>query len=332
MNLPNTLNVLVLGNLSEAELASIRAVSPERLNVQVVTDAVQADEPDAAVRTAHVLYLGSTGPRDLAERARAALWAHFFFAGVSNLKGTSWWHSPVMITSSRGYNHPLPLAESVIAGIFTFARGFDVAVRNTAAGDFRVASYPPISLVSGKTVGIVGLGGIGAHVARIARGCGMRVVASRLSAKERRQNVEGVDVLYPASELHALLAESDYVALCAMWTPETEGMIDRKAIEAMKPNAVLLNVARGELVDEDALVEALHSGKLGGAFLDVWKDIFASPPSQALQDAPNIILTPHTSNRAEIRQSFSLELFCKNLDRLLKGQELENVVDWARGY
>ncbi len=332
MNLPETVNLLVVGKLEESELARIRAVAPERLNVQMVPNPGQSPELNALARTAHILYMNSTNPRDLADRIPEALWAHFFFAGVSNLKGTSWWHAPLMITSTRGYNHPLPLAESVIAGIFTFARGFDVAVRNTAAHDFRHASYPPISLVDGKTLGIIGLGGIGAHLARIARGCGMRVVASRLSARERREDVEGVDVLYPAAELQALLAESDYVALCAMWTPQTERMIDRDAIAAMKPNAVFLNVARGEMVDEGALVGALHSGKVRGAFLDVWDDIFSSPPSEALQNAPNVILTPHTSNRAEISTAYSLDLFCKNLDCFLNGKELDNVVDWDRGY
>jgi D-2-hydroxyacid dehydrogenase (NADP+) len=289
-------------------------------------------ELEAQLQRAHVMYLGSSGPKDLRLHTRVLRWAHFNFAGVSNLRGGSWWEGPVTITSSRGLNHPLPLAESVIAAVYMFARGMDVAVRNTGARDFQPASYGGAMLVSGKTIGIIGLGGIGRLVAQIARGCGMRIVASRRSAGERRENVDGVDVLYPPSELPALLAESDFVAVCAMSTPETTGMIDAAAIASMKDGAYVINVARGDLIVESALIEALGSGKVAGAYLDVFGESIFGPPSEALQNAPNIVLAPHTSNRADSPQSFSVDLFCANLVSFLDGAPLKNVIDWSRGY
>jgi phosphoglycerate dehydrogenase-like enzyme len=353
IELPETLNVLLLVPLTDADIERVRAVAPSRLNVvpawdesrplsrgaanhdaaaRPSGDGLSPEEFEEMVRTAHVMYMGTPLRKALPSRARDLIWGHFNFAGVSNLKGSAWWESPLLLTSSRGFNHPLPLAESVLAAIFTFSRGFDIAVRQTDAQDYSTAAYRGLRLVSGKTLGIVGLGGIGSHLARLARGCGMRVVANRRSAGERRENVEGVDVLYPASGLHALLAESDFVAVCAMWTPETEGMLDRAAFRAMKPGAYLINVARGELVVEDALIEALESGRLAGAHLDVWHDSFNRPPTDRLLAAPNVIFTPHTSNIADSNQAFSLDLFCDNLARLLKGEPLVNVIDWKRGY
>ena len=353
IELPETLNVLLLSPLTDAEIKRVRAVAPSRLNIVPAwgesrplrhgganheadgspsRGSRSLEALDEMVRTAHVMYMATPLHKTLPSLARDLIWGHFNFAGVSNLKGTQWWESPLLLTSSRGFNHPLPLAESVMAAIFTFSRGFDIAVRQTDAHDYSTAAYRGLRLVSGKTLGIVGLGGIGSHLARIARGCGMRVVANRRSAGERREGVEGVDVLYPASGLHALLAESDFVAVSAMWTPETEGMFDRAAFRAMKPGAYLINVARGELIVEDALIEVLESGKLAGAHLDVWHDSFNCPPSDRLQAAPNVIFTPHTSNIADSNQAFSLDLFCDNLARLLEGKPLVNVIDWQRGY
>ena len=161
----------------------------------------------------------------------------------------------------------------------------------------------------------------------------MRVLATRRSATERIENLDGVDVLYPPSMQNDMVAESDFVAICAMWTPETTGLLGPAAFEAMKPGAYLINIARGELLDEAALAASLQSGRLAGAFLDVWNDdMLGAQPSETLRSAPNIIYTPHTSGRSDVPQGFSLDLFCDNLGRLLRSEPLINVVDWQRGY
>jgi phosphoglycerate dehydrogenase-like enzyme len=129
-----------------------------------------------------------------------------------------------------------------------------------------------------------------------------------------------------------MLAEADFIAVCAMLTAETERMLDTAAFNAAKEGAYLLNVARGEIVDEEALAAALRSGRLAGAYLDVWDNDFADPPSETLLSAPNIVFTPHVSGRSDTSQGFSMDVFCDNLERLLEGRPLVNVVDWERGY
>ncbi|MBM3940627.1 MAG: hypothetical protein FJ318_07020 [SAR202 cluster bacterium] len=186
-----------------------------------------------------------------------------------------------------------------------------------------------------RTVGIVGLGGIGREVARLAKALGMRVVATRRSAERRAEHADGVDMLYPAAELHAVLAESDFVVVAAMHTPETEGMIDRAAFDAMKVGAVLINIARGKIVDEQALIAALRSGRLAGAALDVYGDDFhdlANPPNPELTALPNVFVTPHVSGRTEVADNQAVDVFCRNLAHLLAGEPLENQIDWERGY
>jgi phosphoglycerate dehydrogenase-like enzyme len=357
-NLPDVLNVLFIGRVDERVMDRVRAVAPGRLNVDRLWEELlpeiesdwpptmasrrgseppeglrSAEEREALVQGAHVIYMNMPFPRLLPRRATNLLWGHFSFAGVSNLMGSAWWDGPFQVTSTRGLNNTLPIAESVIGAVYTFARRFDAAVEKTLAKDYEGRGFPPMKLVTGKTMGIIGLGGIGAHVARIARGCGMRVVATRRSATERQPDTDGVDVLYPPSELHEMLAESDYIAICVMWTPETERMLDEAAFAALKPGAYLLNIARGEIVDEAAMIAALQDGRLAGAYLDVWNDdLVGLPPSEALKEAPNVLFTPHTSGRSDSAQGFSMDLFCRNLERLLAGQPLENAVDWSRGY
>ncbi|HLF72426.1 MAG TPA: D-2-hydroxyacid dehydrogenase [Dehalococcoidia bacterium] len=356
--LPEKVNVLVLHWLGEGPLERIRAVAPDRLNVvSAISDFVEElsrewpaellqryrlrldmerkhtdAEREALVRDAHVIFMTQPFPKTLVQRAPNLRWAHFSFAGVSNLMNTPWWGAPIDVTSSRGYTSVRPIAENVIGATFMFARRLDWAVDETRAHRFDPTSHPGARLVRDKTMAIVGLGGIGSEVAKLAKGVGMRVIATRGSATQRQENVDGVDVVFPASQLHDMLAEADFVAVCAAWTPETEAMLDAAAFTALKPGAYLMNVSRGEIIDEPAMVEALRDGRLAGAYLDVWKDDFGSPPSADLQALPNVIFTPHVAGRSDGATVLTVDLFCKNLDRFLKGEPLENLVDWERGY
>jgi phosphoglycerate dehydrogenase-like enzyme len=341
--------------MNEAALERIRGVAPDRVNVVSLGNdfgdeevwppdrvrrgtppgregLISREEREAHWRSAHVLYLALPFPVSITRNAPNLLWAHFSFAGVSNLRGSDFWQPPFLVTSTRGRNQALPIAETTLAAALMFTKRLDVAVRESDQRRFEGSAFAGMKLVAGKTMGIVGLGGIGGHLAELARGVGMRVVATRRSAKERERNVDGVDVLYPPGELHQMLAESDFVAVCAMLTDETEGLIDKAAFEVMKPGAYLINIARGEIVDEDALADALESGKLAGAYIDVWTNDMVLAPSDRLQAAPNILFTPHVSGRSDSQQGFSLDVFCDNLQRLLDGRELLNVVDWERGY
>jgi phosphoglycerate dehydrogenase-like enzyme len=221
----------------------------------------------------------------------------------------------------------LPIAEWAIAAGLAFYKGVPRALAQKASGRLDRAAFRGRQ-VAESTLGVVGLGGIGQHVARLGRGLGMRVVGTRRSSEP----VEQVDELYPPDGLHTVLAQSDLVVVAAQLTAETHHLIDAAALAALKPGAFLVNVARGELVDETALVEALRSGQLGGFAADVYEGEFDRPPPVELLSFENVILTPHTSGQGGERSPGSLAIFRENLRRCLAGENLLNLVDWERGY
>jgi len=289
-------------------------------------------EVDAFLARAEVALLGSV-PHIVAARAPRLRWVHHPHAGVSNFLRSDLWTSDILLTSTRGDVGATAIAEYAIAGVFFFARGLDTAVEEKHAGRFTRSGYAMTTL-RGATLGIVGLGGIGREVARIGVGVGLRVVATRRSITAPDQDVDGVDVVLPAAELHTLLGESDYVVLCSQLTEETRGMFDTAAFAAMKAGAVFVNIARGEEVDEDALVSALQSGHLRGALLDVHAgEPDSRPPHPGLLETPNVVLTPHISALGDPDLGAGArQLFVENLRRYLRGVPLQNVVDRARGY
>jgi phosphoglycerate dehydrogenase-like enzyme len=356
--IPQKLNVGVAARVSAEYLDQIRAVDPGRIELTylqphlidllkgewpertvnrflggMTPEPLPAEDLEALLGAQHVLLLGNPFPKRIVGRMPELLWGHFNFAGVSNLMGSDWYGAEgPMITSSRGYISPRPIAESVIAATMLFARRLDLAARNTKPGFDMSLDPPGVLNVFGKTMGIIGLGGIGREVAVMAKGLGMRVVATRGTATEVRHDDDGVDTVYPPSHLHEALAESDFIAVCAMWTPQTEGMLDEAAFAATKPGAYFINIARDGLVVEPALIAALESGHLAGAYLDVWANDRTSPPADALLNHPNVVCTPHISHRGDVAQNLGLTVFLDNLARLLEGEPLENVIDWNRGY
>jgi phosphoglycerate dehydrogenase-like enzyme len=193
------------------------------------------------------------------------------------------------------------------------------------------------------TVGIVGLGSIGRAVGALATAFGCRVVAVRRRPGEGGPTGDGpdetgqspgelmLDRVGGPESLPELLAESDFIVLAAPLTPETEDMINEETLAMVKPGSWLINVARGRLVDERALLRALRDGPLGGAVLDTFRDE-PLPPMSSFYDLPNVIVTPHTAWSSGRVLDRSVELFCDNLRRFAAGQPLLNVVDPAAGY
>jgi phosphoglycerate dehydrogenase-like enzyme len=290
-------------------------------------------ERDRLLSGADVLLIGFPIPHRLVDRATSLQWVHQTQAGVSNLFQSDLWSSPVMLTSSRGFVGVTPIAEYVMAGVFHFARGLHTGSDPDRSVALDRKRYH-LTSVAGATMGIVGLGGIGQEVARLARAVGMRVVATRRSVTEAQTDVQGVDVLLPASGLLELAAESDYLAVCAQLTPETRGLINNEVVAGLKSGAVVINIARGEEIDETALSEAVASGQLRGALLDVYEGEFANrPPRQELLDLPQIIFTPHISTAGDPTWTEPVRhLFAENLRRFLNGESLLNVIDRTRGY
>lgn len=288
-------------------------------------------ERDALLAVAEIICLRFPFPLDLMSRAPRLKWLHQTPAGASNLLRGDIWGSSIAVTTSRGLNNALPIAEYVLATIFLFAKDLPRAFQDQTRQEFDRRQYHSV-LIQDKTVGIIGLGGIGNEVARLAKGLGMRVIASRRSTTSVQYNTEGVDELLPPAELLRLLERSDFVVLSTQWTPQTERIIGVAELRQMKKSAYLVNVARGELIDQAALVTALRSGDIAGAALDVYVDEFAGPPPEELWQLPNVVITPHTSVSTDVQHARGIDLFCENLHRYLKGESLKNVLDWERGY
>lgn len=353
--IPDTLKVLLMIEPKPMTLDDIAAVAPGRLSVSYAPPEALADEAgvfpafdglwqpsaspaslppderDTLLREAHVLVSSIPYPKRLHARMPNLTWVQFAFAGISDFRGSDLWGKPIKVTSARGHVETLPIAEMVIANAMLFAKHLHTAVRQTDAGTL---DHVPLryKLVRGKTMGVIGLGGIGTHVARLARALGMRTLATRRSATKRIENADGVDVLYPPSQLHDMLAESDYVCVSTALTSETERFLNADAFAHTKGGACILNVARGEVIDDAALKSALRSGKLGGAYLDVFTDEWTSLPDPELMAMPNVVMTPHNSGMTDIDESFAIQLLCENLRLFVDGKTLINEVDWAREY
>jgi phosphoglycerate dehydrogenase-like enzyme len=290
-------------------------------------------ERDQLLGRAEVLLLGYPVPPLLAERAPYLRWAHHTQAGVSNLVESDLWRSSIQLTSSRGAVGATAIAEYVMAGVFHFARGLHQATRRAPGTALSRSGYQ-MTAVTGATMGVVGLGGIGGEVARLARAVGMRVVATRWSVTEPRSDDPRADLVLPASQLLELAAQSDYIAVCSQLTPETHGLIGEDVFAAMRAGSVLINIARGEEVDETALLQAIKSGRLGGALLDVYEgELSGRPPRPALLEPPEIIMTPHISASGDHSGAErGRRLFAENLARFVAGDSLINLVDRSRGY
>ncbi len=307
---------------------SVRRYVPQSL---IAANTSTRAERDALLAEAEVICIRFPFPLDLRARAPRLKWLHQAPAGASNLRMCDIWGSDVVVTTSRGLNNPLPIAEYVLSLIFLFAKSLPRAFHDQNNREFERRVYRP-RLVQGKTVGVIGLGGIGGAVARLAKAVGLRVVATRRSAATPQSQTQGVDQLLPPSALAVLLEQSDFVVVTTQWTPETDGLISEAALRQMKPSAYLINVARGEIIDQAALTKALHNGWIAGAGLDVYAGEFAGSPPEELWQLPNVVITPHTSGGTDVQQAKGLELFCENLRRYVTGRALLNVLDWERGY
>jgi phosphoglycerate dehydrogenase-like enzyme len=280
---------------------------------------------DDMLARADVIF-GFLPPRDILTRAPNLKWLQTMSAGIDRLVDTEIWHSPVKITGVSGI-HAVPISEYVLGIMLMFAKKSVQFLQMQQRHEWN--RYPPSGL-RGKTVGIVGLGSIGREVARLCRAFGMRVIATRRSIK-RAGKAGYVDLLLPADELKRLLAESDYVVIAAPLTHETEGLIGEEELEAMKSTAYIINIARGGIIDENAIVRALKEKHIAGAGLDVTSPE-PLPPESPLWDMENVILTPHISGAMEDYIGAATDLFCDNIRRYLAGKRLRNVIDKKKGY
>ena len=355
----NSTRILITFALEPELVEQIRAVAPDRIQIDVLgqdqrrllrgfkypsereREAVAGGLHDA-FEHADVVFgfwgaelhttLASTtansggGELKLSDVAPRLKWIQLTSAGADRLLNSGFIEGGVTVTTVSGL-HATPIGEFVLSAILMFAKGAPGAMRAQLKHEW--SRFAPREL-SGKTVGIVGLGHIGAEVGRLAKAFGCRVIATKRSTTEPHRGLY-TDLILPAADLHQLLAESDFVVLSMPLTPETRGMIGEAELRAMKPAAVLVNIARGPVTVEADLIRALREGWIAGAALDVF-DQEPLPPDSPLWDMENVILTPHISGGTEIYNQRAVAIFADNLRRYLAGDPLENVVDPARGY
>jgi phosphoglycerate dehydrogenase-like enzyme len=289
------------------------------------------DQRNHVLASAEIILLGWPPVKDIRVRAPRLKWVHETPAGASNFLDTDLWGSDVIVTTSRGLTNRRPMAEYVLASFLHFSRGLHLSYVEKRLRQFNHKLYDPI-IIRDKTVCVVGAGGIGQEVAKLCATAGMRVVGTRRKVASDMPLPPGFAFLESADRLHELLGESEFVAVCCPWTKETTHLIGKEAFAAMKPGTTLVNIARGEIVDEEALLAALSEGKLHGVALDVYDGEFERPPDERLWSHERVIITPHVSAVADVSEHQGVKLFCENLIRYLKGEPLENVVDWQRGY
>lgn len=258
--------------------------------------------------------------------ASGVKWMHNLWTGVEGLMGPAVEAHPAPLTNGRGAFRA-PLADWVTAAMLFFAFDLRRVIRQQEAGVWEPFTS---TMLSGKTLGIIGYGSIGQAVAERARPFGMRILALR-----RRPDTSLADPLldqvYGAERLDDLIAASDYVVSILPSTPQTRGMIGARQIAAMKPSAVLINIGRGPVIDEEALVQALKTSAIRGAALDVF-NIEPLPGGHPFYKLPNVLLSPHTADRVEGFMEPAFQYFLENMERYRSGQPLVNVVDKRAGY
>ncbi|MEO6397284.1 MAG: D-2-hydroxyacid dehydrogenase [Tepidiformaceae bacterium] len=319
--------------IDDALIAEIEAVDP-RIRVIRMFEISGSQEPDAETKArllrdlANVeVLMGTTGTaREYFEAATSLRWFQSINAGLERLEREGVLGMGFAVTSGAGIAS-VAIAEWIVGSMVMLTKNLHVYVRQQ--GESRWESRRSGEL-DGKTVGIVGLGAIGRETARRCRAFGMQVIASRRTVPAGTVDPD-CDLLVPHSELPRLLAESDYVVLSLPLTAETRGLIGSAELAQMKPTAYLLNVARGDVVDQSALVDALRAGTIAGAALDVTSPE-PLPAESELWALPNLILTPHMSGNVEGYGHKAAGVFVANLRRYVTGEQLEHLANPSLGY
>lgn len=259
--------------------------------------------------------------------AKRLRWVQFGSTGIDHSTFPELLASGVILTTMRGV-HAAPVAEHVMALMLAMTRRLDLAMRLQTEHRFERSEVAWSSdELSEKTLGIVGLGMIGMEIARRAKAFGMRVIGTKRIVAP----LQGVDRVLPPEKLRDMLPEVDYLVLVAPLTDDTREMIGRREIELMKDGSYLINVARGAMLDYDALGEALRSGKLAGAALDVFLEE-PLPSDSPIYEFPNTIITPHTAGSNKRYGARGAEVFRRNLEAFVSGGEMVNVYQRGRGY
>jgi phosphoglycerate dehydrogenase-like enzyme len=288
-------------------------------------DASARQKQDALLAGAEIIY-GFGLPGDVINRAAKLKWIQTTSAGVDRYLNDDLRSSRVILTNVRGM-HAVTIGEFVLGEMLMFAKGAPQCFQQKQLKQWK--PFMPTGLHT-KTVGIIGFGGIGREIARLAKAFGMKVLATHRSARST-DHARYVDEIYPLDELTVLLGKSDFVVLALPLTHETTAMIGQKQLRTMKPTAFLINISRGKVVDEAALIQSLEENWIAGAGLDVF-DTEPLPANSRLWEIPNVIFTPHIAGGMDHYAEHATAIFCENLKRYIAGKRLLKVVNKEKGY
>jgi phosphoglycerate dehydrogenase-like enzyme len=320
------MKILVTFDLPQNLIERIRNVSSD-------TEIAQRRDKKEALHLAadaDVLFAGFFSD-ELFAAAKKLKWIQAWGAGVDDFLTPELVTSHVILTNARGV-HPTPISEHVLAFMLCFSRKLHVFLRNQEVKKwerFGGTSRGQVEELSGKMLGLIGLGKIGTEIAKKAKCLGMKVIATRRNPS--LGTTAYVDRLYDQSDLNNLLASSDFVVLCLPLTKETERLIDEEQLRSMKQTGYLINVSRGRIIHEEALVKAIENAWIAGAGLDTFETEPLTKDSE-LWNFENVIITPHVGGQTPFYMERLTNIFCENLNRFINNQPLINVVDKNRGY
>jgi len=315
---------IVTDRLNEQEIAIIQDIA---LEANIV---LAASEEDLLreIEYAEVILGPKLAPAQLAH-AKQVKWIQVAGVGIDRMISPELVASDIVLTNSKGKTS-VNIAEHAFALLLALSRKIPYALRWQQKNGHREGEKPKPQILelAGETLGLIGLGNVGREIAKRAHGFSMNVLAVDSSQGDKPDTVTRV---LGSDGLHAMLAQCDFVIVCCPLTPETNRLLGFAEFQLMKKSAFLINVARGKIVDQTALTEALQNGAIAGAGLDV---TFPEPlpPDHPLWAMDNVILTPHWAGTSPKSWDRVFPLFCENLRRYLAGEPLLNVVDKARGY
>lgn len=315
------------GALTDAQVEELRRVAP---NVRVLraSDRAAAVEKAAELDGVEARFLSP----ELLAKATKLSWTHATSAGVDRFVGLQALKErpSIVVTNSRGVHGPA-IADHAMGMLLSLTRRlpeYHEAQQSKQWGIRERSDGPQAVALQGRTMLVVGIGGIGSEIARRAHAFGMRIIATRRSDAPTEPFVERVG---KPEELAVLLPEADVVAICVPLTKETERLFDGPMLARMKKGAYLINIARGKILDTDALIAALKEGRLAGAALDV-TDPEPLPAGHALWTTPNVLITPHVAADGALTEERWWALYKENIRRFGAGEPLLNCVDVEAGY
>ncbi len=313
------MKILSQVELEEIEIERLKAELP---NLKVVVAPSIEKEMEEIVDAD--IFFGRI-PQSVFIAGKKLRWVQVFGAGVETQFFPELVNSDVILTNTSGaYNHTM--ADQAFALILAISRGIAMFERNRKQRIWGRTNM--LHQLAGQTLGIVGLGNIGSEIAKRGKAFGMKIVAVDIRDMECPSYV---DQLCKLDKLDDALRQSDYLVLIVPLTDITKGMIGKEQLKKMKPTAYLINIGRGQLVDEKALIEALKTGVIAGAGLDVFEKE-PLPPDSELWDMENVVMSPHVGGLSPETRALSFEIFLDNFKRFISNKPLRNVVDKKRQF